>query len=150
MSVNEVIVDAPPPAVWDVLADPPSYEHWVVGNKGIRDYDQSWPAPGREFHHRIGFGPFTVKDKTVSIEAFSPSRLIINVRALPAGHGIVTFELSECGSGTLVRMRERPAGGPARLVWPVFDPLIRLRNAETLRRLKHQAESRYQAPAARG
>ena len=145
MSVNEVTIDAPPPAVWDVLADPPSYEDWVVGNKEIRDYDRSWPAPGKEFHHRIGFGPFTVKDKSVSMEAVSPRRLVINVRALPVGHGVVAFELSESGSGTLLRMEERPAGGPAKLIWPVIDPLIKLRNAETLRRLRRVAESRHQA-----
>ena len=150
MSVNEITVDAPPPAVWDVLADPPSYEEWVVGNQGVGDYDRSWPAPDTKFRHRVGFGPFKVKDKTVSCEATPPRRLVMNVRALPVGHGIVTFELTGSGSGTLVRMEERPAGGPAKLIWPVFDPLIKLRNAETLRRLKHLAESRHQAPAPRG
>jgi uncharacterized protein YndB with AHSA1/START domain len=150
MSVTEIIVDAPPPAVWDVLADPPSYEEWVVGNKEVRDHDRSWPAPDTEFHHRVGFGPFTVKDKTASLEATPPRRLVMNVRALPVGHAIVTFELTESGSGTLVRMEERPAGGPAKMAWPVFAPLIKLRNGETLRRLKRLAESRHRAPAARG
>ena len=46
MSVNETTVDAPPQAVWDVLADPPSYEEWVVGNKVIRDYDRELARPG--------------------------------------------------------------------------------------------------------
>jgi uncharacterized protein YndB with AHSA1/START domain len=140
MPVNEVTVDAPPSAVWAVLADPPSYEEWVVGNKAIDGYDSSWPAAGAEFRHRIGFGPITVNDKTVSLEATSPRRLVMNVRALPIGHGIVTFELEGSGSGTLVRMEEKPAGGPARYMWPVFGPLIRLRNAETLKRLKRLAE----------
>jgi uncharacterized protein YndB with AHSA1/START domain len=149
MSVNEINVDAPPQAVWDVLADPPSYEEWVVGNKAIRDYDRTWPAPGTEFHHTLGFGPVAVKDKTVALEAHPPRRLAMNVRALPVGHGIVTFELQESGSGTLVRMEEHAAGGPMKLLWPVFDPLVRLRNAETLRRLKRLAESRHQARAAR-
>jgi uncharacterized protein YndB with AHSA1/START domain len=150
MSVNEITVEAPPQAVWDVLADSPSYEEWVVGNKEIRDHDRSWPAPGTEFHHRVGFGPLTVKDKTVSLEADAPRRLVMNVRALPIAHAIVTFDLQGSGSGTLVRMQERPAGGPAKLLWPVFDPLVKLRNAETLRRLKRLAESRHAAHAARG
>lgn len=149
MSVNEITVDAPTRAVWDVLADPPSYEEWVVGNKAIRDYDPSWPAPGTEFHHKVGFGPLTINDKTVALEALAPRRLVMNVRAFPVGHGIVTFELQESGSGTLVRMEEHPAGGPMKLLWPVFNPLVRLRNAETLRRLKRLAESRHRAPAAR-
>jgi uncharacterized protein YndB with AHSA1/START domain len=150
MSVNEVTIDVPPPAVWDVLADAPSYEEWVAGNKKIRDFDRSWPAPGTEFHHTVGFGPLAAKDKTVSLEAEVPRRLIMNVRVLPVGHGIVTFHLVESGSGTLVRMEERPAGGPAKVLWPVFDPLVKLRNIETLRRLKRLAESRHSAPASRG
>ena len=149
MSVNEIIVDAPPPAVWAVLADPPSYEEWVVGNQAIRDHDAGWPAAGTEFQHRVGFGPVTVRDKTVSLEAEAPRRLVMNVRALPVGHGVVGFELAESGSGTLVRMEERPAGGPLKLLWPVFGPLVKLRNAATLRRLKGLAESRHRA-AARG
>jgi uncharacterized protein YndB with AHSA1/START domain len=167
MPVNETMIDAPPQSVWDVLADPPSYEEWVVGNTGIRDYDGGWPTPGTEFHHKVGLGPLNVKDKTVALEATPPSlaahaaavggtppvprgRLVMNVRVLPVGHGVVTLELQESGSGTLVQMEERPAGGPLKVLWPVLDPLVKLRNAETLRRLKDLAESRHRAGAARG
>ncbi len=150
MPVNETMIDAPPQSVWQVLADPPSYEEWVVGNQEIRDYDRSWPAPGAEFGHKVGFGPMTVSDKTVALESLGPRRLVMNVRALPVGHGIVTFDLTESASGTLVRMEEQSAGGPAKLLWPVFEPLVKLRNAETLRRLKDLAESRHRAGAARG
>ena len=150
MPINETMIDAPPEAVWDVLADPPSYEEWVVGNTGIRDHDRRWPAPGTEFHHKIGLGPLNVKDKTVALEATPPQRLVMNVRVLPIGHGIVTFELRDSGSGTLVRMEERPAGGPIKAILPAVDPLVKLRNAETLRRLKNLAESRHRAGASRG
>ncbi len=150
MPVNETKIDAPPQAVWEVLADPPSYEEWVVGTTGIRDHDPAWPTPGTEFHHKIGLGPLNVKDKTVALEANPPRRLLMNVRVLPVGHGIVAFELEESGSGTLVTMGEQPAGGPVKLLWPVFGPLVKLRNAETLRRLKDLAESRHQAGTTRG
>lgn len=149
MTVNEIEVDAPPAAVWAVLADPPSYEEWVVGNKAIRDHDPNWPAPGTEFAHKVGFGPLAVKDKTVSLEGSPSHRLALNVRALPVGHGIVTFELSEAGAGTLVRMEECPAGGPIKPLWPLFAPLVKVRNAETLRRLKRLSESRHRAPTGR-
>ena len=150
MSVNETTIDAPPEAVWDVLADPPSYEEWVVGNTGIRDHDRRWPAPGTEFHHKVGLGPLHVKDKTVSLEATPTRRLVMNVRVLPVGHGIVAFELSPSESGTLVRMEELPAGGPVKMIWPALEPLVKLRNVETLRRLKNLAESRHRAGAAQG
>jgi uncharacterized protein YndB with AHSA1/START domain len=150
MSVNEITVDAPAQAVWDVLADPPTYEEWVVGNKEVRYNDNSWPTPGTEFGHKVGFGPLTVKDKTVALEATPPRQLVMNVRALPVGHGIVAIDLLESESGTLVRMGEKPAGGPIKVIWPFLDPLVKVRNAETLRRLKHMAEKRHVAPAGRG
>jgi uncharacterized protein YndB with AHSA1/START domain len=140
MSVNEIEVGAPPSAVWAVLADPPSYEEWVVGNKEIRDHDPNWPAPGTEFHHKVGVGPITLRDKTVLLEASPPQKMVMNVRALPVGHGIVSFELTPTGSGTTVRMEEVPAGVPAKVLWPVVQPLVKLRNVETLRRLKRLAE----------
>jgi uncharacterized protein YndB with AHSA1/START domain len=148
MPVNEIEVDAPPEAVWEVLAHPPTYEEWVVGNQGIRDHDPNWPNPGTEFHHKVGFGPLAVRDKTVSLEAMPPGRLVMNVRALPVGHGIVTIELTGQGGGTRVRMSECAAGGPVKMLWPVFSPLVKVRNAETLRRLKRLAETRSQAPVS--
>ena len=148
MSVNEIEVEAPPSAVWAVLADPPTYEEWVVGNKEIRDHDPNWPAAGTEFHHKVGFGPVAVKDKTVSLEALTARRLIMNVRAFPAGQGVVTFDLTESGAGTHVRMEELPAGGPIERLWPALAPLVKVRNAETLRRLRRLAERRHKAQAA--
>src|SRR5688572_4358688 len=147
MPVNETRVDAPPAAVWAVLADPPTYEEWVVGNKAIRDHDPKWPAAGTEFHHKVGFGPVAVKDKTVSLEAMPSRRLVMNVRAFPAGQGVVTFDLTEAGEGTHVRMEELPAGGPVKRLWPALAPLVKVRNAETLRRLRRLAESRHRAQA---
>jgi carbon monoxide dehydrogenase subunit G len=159
MPVNEIEVDAPPSAVWAVLADPPTYEEWVVGNKEIRDHDPKWPTAGTEFHHKVGFGPVAVKDKTVSMEAVTPAprgtppvprgRLVMNVRAFPIGHGVVSFDLTEAGGGTRVRMEELPAGGPIKAMWLALAPLVKVRNAETLRRLKRLSESRHRSPTAR-
>jgi uncharacterized protein YndB with AHSA1/START domain len=143
--VTDWTFDAPPAAVWAVLADPPTYEEWVVGNKEIRDHDPKWPDAGTEFHHKVGFGPVAVKDKTVSLEAVTARRLVMNVRAFPAGQGVVTFDLTETGQGTHGRMEEFPAGGPVKRVWPARVPLVKVRNAETLRRLRRLAERRHRA-----
>ena len=150
MSLNEITIDTPPEIVWGVLADPPTYEYWVVGNKKIRRHDGDWPQPGAEFHHKVGFGPVAVKDKTVALEAVAPKRLVMQVRAMPFGIGIVTFELETAGSGTRVRMGEKAQAGPAKLIAPVVDRLAHLRNAETLRRLRRCAESRHGAGADAG
>jgi uncharacterized protein YndB with AHSA1/START domain len=147
MSFNEITVEVPPQAVWDVLADPPSYEYWVVGNKEVRGYDPHWPAAGTEFRHTVGFGPARVKDTSVSLEAEALRRLVMRVRALPIGKGVVSFELEpiRSGSATLVRMGEQIDAGPARFIAPIIEPLTHLRNAESLRRLRRLAEDRYRA-----
>jgi uncharacterized protein YndB with AHSA1/START domain len=136
-------VDASPQTVYDVLADPASYEIWVVGNKSIRGYDESWPAPGSEFHHKVGFGLLATKDRTVAVEADPSRRLVMVVRALPFIRATVSFTLEPEGSGTRVMMEERPRGTPWEQLWNlVLDRLTGLRNAETLRRLKRLAEVR--------
>lgn len=149
MSTNEITVDAPPPVVWSVLADPPTYKYWVVGNKKIGRYDSQWPEPGAVFHHEVGFGPITISDKTVALEADAPRRLAMQVRALPVGTGIVTFDLEPSGSGTKVVMGEASESGPARILAPVVDRLAWIRNAETLRRLRRCAEERHRSGATR-
>jgi uncharacterized protein YndB with AHSA1/START domain len=149
MSTNEVTIDAPPSAVWGVLADPPTYEYWVVGNKKIRRHDGEWPEPGAVFHHKVGFGPISIADKSVALEAEAPRRLVMQVRALPVGTGIVTFDLEPSGAGTKVVMGEAAESGPAKLLAPVVNRLAWLRNAETLRRLRRCAEERYRSGVPR-
>ena len=115
MSTNVITVDAPPSVVWAVLSDPPTYEYWVVGNKEIRRHDGDWPEPGAVFHHKVGFGPLTITDKSISLEAEPLRRLVMQVRALPVGTGIVTFELEPSGTGTKVVMGEATESGPSTL-----------------------------------
>lgn len=149
MSTNKITVDAPPSVVWSVLADPPTYKYWVVGNKKIRRHDSDWPEPGSVFHHKVGFGPISIVDKSVCLEAEPLRRLVMQVRALPVGTGIVTFELEPSGSGTKVTMGEAAESGPARILSPVVDRLAWLRNAETLRRLRRCAEERQRSGVTR-
>lgn len=143
MSRNTITVDASPEVVFGVLADPPCYEIWVVGNKTVRGYDGSWPAPGSEFHHKVGFGLLATKDKTVALEAEPSRRLVMVVRALPFIRATVSFTLEPEVSGTRVTMEECPRGSPWEQLWnPVVEMLTGLRNAETLRRLKRLSEVR--------
>jgi uncharacterized protein YndB with AHSA1/START domain len=141
---NETVVQAPPAVVFSVLGDPRTYEHWVVGNKRVRRFDPDYPAPGSEFHHTVGLGPLAVKDKTCVAEADEPRCLVLHARAMPAGVAEVRLELAPEGSGsTRVSMTEHPIGGPAaRFPNRLLDFLTHLRNAESLRRLRHMAEDR--------
>jgi uncharacterized protein YndB with AHSA1/START domain len=146
---STITVNAPPPAVFGVLSDPPDYSLWVVGSKAIRGYDEAWPAPGSEFHHTVGVGPLVSKDRTVVLETDPGCRLVLLVRALPFMRATVTFTLEPEGSRTRVTMEEHPNGAPWERLWnPVLDKLTVLRNAETLRRLKRLTEVRARAAYA--
>jgi hypothetical protein len=143
MSKVAITINAKPDTVYAVLADPASYALWVVGNKRIRGYDRAWPAPGSEFHHEVGFGFLTVKDKTVALESDPGRRLVMLVRALPFLRARVSYSLESDGSGTRITMKEVPMGRPWEKLWnPMLDALTSLRNAETLRRLRLLAEVR--------
>lgn len=133
----------PPEAVWDALADAGGYGYWVVGSKEIRDADPEWPTPGSKFHHTIGFGPFEIKDHTVSLEAERPNLLTLRAKGRPLGTARVTLTMTELDGGTLVRMIENPDGLSSLLA---INPLVQLltfgRNAESLMRLEELAQRR--------
>jgi uncharacterized protein YndB with AHSA1/START domain len=149
VAVNERYMPVKPEAVWDALAEPGGYGYWVVGSKEIRDAEPEWPAAGSKFHHTIGFGPFEVKDHTVSLVAERPRRLTLRAKGRPLGTARVTLELTELGGGTLVRMTENPDGLSSLLaVNPVVQLLTFGRNAESLMRLEELALRRDGASAA--
>jgi uncharacterized protein YndB with AHSA1/START domain len=149
MAVNEGTVDAPPDVVFAVLLDPYCYEHWVVGNRYVRGVDPDWPAPRSQFHHNVGFGPFNTSDSTMAIEVEPPRRLVLEARALPVGVARVEITIEPLDGGrSRVRLVETPVRGPmARIHNPAQDLLIRLRNVECLRRLRHLAEDRVRTAA---
>ena len=143
MAENHAYVDAPPDAVFDVLADAGSYAHWVVGSSEIRGVEGDWPEPGSKFHHTQGFFGVGLKDSTLSIAANRPRQLVIEVRFRPIMVGKVEFRLRPSGRGTHVTMVEYPIRGPlARIHNPLFDRAFWARNVETLRRLRKLAEQR--------
>lgn len=143
MSRTSCHVDASADAIFDVLDDARTYEHWVVGCKDIRSVDTDWPRVGAAFHHKVGLGPVSIKDSTSILERDRPHRLKLRARARPAGVAHVEFELAPNASGTTVTILEEPVEGlPAKLHNPLQDRLIHGRNVETLRRLKWLAERR--------
>jgi uncharacterized protein YndB with AHSA1/START domain len=148
MAHNEIHIDAPPQAVFTVLADPRSYARWVVGSRKVRAADPDWPAPGTTFDHTVGFGPFTISDCTSVRASDPPRRLELLVRARPLTQATVTLRLHPEAGGTRVEMDEHPADRRSRILLnPITEPLVRLRNAESLRRLKALAEGAEPIPS---
>jgi uncharacterized protein YndB with AHSA1/START domain len=143
MSVTKTYVDAPPEAVFDVLADPQSYAHWVVGASRTRKADAAWPEPGTRFHHTQGAFGIGLPDNTEVLVSKRPQRLVLEARIRPFAVNKVEMRLRSRGSGTNVTMIEYPTGGLAKLVpGPLVDLALHLRNLESLRRLRRMAEER--------
>src|SRR3954452_19576923 len=143
MSVTETYVNAPPEDVYEVLSDPCSYAHWVVGASRTRKADSAWPQPGTKFHHTQGFFGLGVPDNTEVLEVERPRRLVLEARIRPFAVNKVDLRLHKRGTGTRVTMVEYPTGGIAKLVDnPLIDFALHLRNIESLRRLRRMAEAR--------
>ncbi len=142
MAVNQIDMHVAPERVFDVLSDPRSYGRWVVGSRAIHAADPAWPAPGSVFEHTQGFGPLPLlRDHTIVLASTRPAMLRLRVQARPLTVAHVTLRLAPHASGTRVVMEEVPADLRSKITMnPLVDPLIRLRNAESLRRLKRLAE----------
>ena len=143
MSRNVRAFSCSPAAVFEVLADGWLYPTWVVGASRMRDVDAAWPASGAKLAHSVGAWPALIDDETVSVEWNPPHRSVVRAKGWPIGEAIVTIDVRAKGSGCLVRIQEEPAEGPGAWV-PRFltDPILYLRNRETLRRLAFVAEGR--------
>ena len=147
MGRNTIHIDATPDAVFDVLSDPRSYSRWVVGSAEVRAADPAWPAEGTAFDHSVGKGPLRLKDHTYVEEVDRPRLLRLRARARPFPSARVTIRVAPERRGTHVTMVEDPVVplGPL-LIGPVGHLIIRVRNAESLRRLKALAEGRARVP----
>src|ERR671921_794660 len=114
MATTTRTVSCSPEAVFDVLADGWLYPSWVVGASRIRDVEAAWPAPGAKIHHSFGVWPALIDDSTSVLECEASER------------------------GCEVSISEDAVEGPGTLVpKAVRDPLIGVRNVETLRRLEY-------------
>ncbi len=142
MAVNEIDIDASPEAVFDVLSDPRSYGYWVVGSRAVHSADPEWPTPGAVFEHTQGLWLLPLlRDGTSVLRSTRPALLELRVQARPFTVAHVTLRLAPQDAGTRVVMEEVPADLRSKIVMnPLMQPLLHLRNAESLRRLKRLAE----------
>ncbi|GAA1441084.1 SRPBCC family protein [Leifsonia poae] len=143
MSVNVKRFACTPDEVFAVLADPWVYPTWVVGASRLRAADPAYPEPGTKLHHSIGVWPLVLNDETEVLEWDPPRRMVLTAKTRPPGEERVIIEAKPRGDGCVVRMEEFPSAGPVRLIptW-LADLALRIRNAETLRRLEYVAIGR--------
>ena len=145
MSVNERVIKAAPQAVWDVLSDGWLYPIWVVGATRMRAVEDSWPEVGAKIHHSAGVWPVVVDDNTEVLAAEPLRRLELRARGWPMGEAKVVIDLEDIGGSTRVTITEDAVAGPGTLV-PGFvrQPMLKVRNVETLKRLAYVVEGRAQ------
>ncbi len=123
-------------SVWDVLIDPTTYPDWLIGAEEVRDVDDTWPAVGSQFHHRVGLGPLTLPDHSEVLAVDHGRLLRLAVKARPFVSAVATFTLVSDDTGTVVLLEEEPGvRSIGNLVRPVMDPSIHVRNHRSLRRL---------------
>lgn len=143
MATTTRSLSCPPAAVFDVLADGWLYPSWVVGASRIRDVEPAWPGAGAKIHHSFGVWPALIDDTTSVLEWDPPRRMVLKARGWPMGSAEVVLEVEPSERGCEVSISEDAVEGPGALVpKAVRDPLIGVRNVETLRRLEYLAEGR--------
>jgi uncharacterized protein YndB with AHSA1/START domain len=151
MARNEIFIAALPQIVFDLLGDASTYSDWVVGSHEIRAADAGWPEQGTAFDHTVGRPPFTIRDHTSVTQSLPPVLLELRANARPwLGSARITIHLTPERDGTRVTMVEEPVNRLLTvLIGPLGHGLIRLRNAESLRRLKALGEGTRPRPRGR-
>jgi hypothetical protein len=140
MSTVSQLFNTPAADVWRVIADGWLYSGWVVGASRIRAVDDTWPQAGSRLHHSVGAWPLVINDNTRVTAAEAGKKLELVARGWPLGEAKVVITLEDRGNQCLVSMAEDAIRGPGKGV-PKFmrDPMITVRNRETLRRLELMA-----------
>ena len=143
MARNRIGVDATPDAVFEVLDDAEAYPRWVVGARRVRRVDPEWPVEGSEFHHAVGVPGAELHDSTEVVDRAAPHRIVLEVRFRPTGTARVEIDVEPTDSGSVITIEETPDSGPVSwLPRLTTDPVLHLRNAWSLQRLRHEIERR--------
>ena len=136
MAVNKRTIRATPEEVFEVLLDPECYPDWVVGAKAVRGQDPEWPAVGSSFYHRVGVEGANLRDKTTMLALDAPRHIELTAYARPFGVARVAVRAEPVEDGTRVEIFEMPEEGTKmRAIALLVDPLIKLRNVLSLKRL---------------
>jgi hypothetical protein len=140
MSTVTQVFNSPASAVWDVIADGWLYSGWVVGASRIRSVDARWPEVGALLHHSVGAWPLLINDSTKVTGADPGRQLELIARGWPLGEAKVVITLEDLGEQCRVTIAEDAVRGPALAIPKTLrDPMITVRNRETLQRLELMA-----------
>ena len=140
MSTVTQVFNTPAADVWKVMADGWLYSGWVVGASRIRSVDAHWPETDARLHHSVGVWPLVINDSTKVTAAEPGRKLEMIARGWPLGEAKVVITLEDLGPQCRVTISEDAVRGPGLAIPKALrDPLITVRNTETLNRLELMA-----------
>jgi hypothetical protein len=141
MSTNYRRMSCSPENVFAVFADGWLYPTWVVGASRMRNVDDAWPAVGSALKHSFGVWPALINDETTVLEWDPPRHMVMRPKGWPVGEAQVRIDVRPRARDCIVRLTETPVAGPGKYIpAPILQPLLYLRNVETLKRLAYIAE----------
>jgi uncharacterized protein YndB with AHSA1/START domain len=129
------VIDAPPEALFAILADPWSYARWVSGTQEVRAAEPDWPRPGTRLWHLFGRWPVGGPGVTAVLACEPPHRLVLRADVRPLALVRATLSVQRAGTRSLVRIQEDMIDGWARWFGPASALVQRRRNAASLRSL---------------
>ncbi|MFJ6535761.1 SRPBCC family protein [Paenarthrobacter sp. NPDC091711] len=141
MATVTQLFTSPAADIWRVIEDGWLYSGWVVGASRIRAVDEHWPQVGAKLHHSVGSWPFLIDDSSRVTSMEPRQKLELLARGWPLGEARVLITLEDLGgSQCRVSISEDAVRGPGKMVPKALrDPIISVRNRETLRRLELMA-----------
>lgn len=144
--VSEIRIEAPPQAVWDLIASVERYAEWVENTLAVTRFDSVIAHQGVTYDERNRvMGPWTARSKWRVLTADPPHHTVHAGTGIPLAQELrLEITLTEQATSTLYRhcLSYRPALGPVgRLVNAVVAPSLRRDVERTVVRLKALVES---------
>jgi uncharacterized protein YndB with AHSA1/START domain len=144
MAIVNVVIERPREQVWDVLSDGYAFKDWVMGTQDVRDVDANWPEVGSAIQYSFGWGPLTLKGRTVVRQVEPGHRLGLEADAGLLGTARIVIELDDWGGDTVVVLDEHPLRGPSYLLHnTVTDAVLLLRGRPMVQKLAKLVERRH-------
>jgi hypothetical protein len=136
----DVIVDASPAEVWNVVTDWERQSTWMLMTN-VRATRVDVPGVGDELAAFTGVGRLGLLDKMRVSEWDPPRRCVVtHTGSIVAGSGIIEVVALPNGATRLVwtELIELPFGRFGRLAWPAAREIVRLGLLISLRRVARQ------------
>ena len=143
---HDILIDAPPEAVFDYVANPKSWPEWLAASHAIDSPDR-WLKGGETFHERWHTRKGEVALDWVVEESDRPRRWVVRTNTTFIGPIVTIYETRAEGSQTRYVRR---VTNPARPKLPTPEMIQRMDEeaAVALANIKRNVEARHRNPAS--